>query len=295
MKNENLFFLSKRSRSGVIGLLVLVLIIALIPRLLLHFENNNELKLTVSKVSKEDITELKKERQSSKRNYNYKSKKSKFKIPPTKFNPNSYTQNDWVYLGLSVKQADVVLRFTERGVYNEADFKKIFVIPNELFALIKDSIVYSEKPAYVALTNNKVGKDNKIKVVLDLNTASQEQLVSIPGVGEYVAGRIVNYRDKLGGFIKKEQLLEISKVDVDLYARIEGYLKLNEGESRKISINTADAKELQAHPYIDWSVANSIVKIRNQKENMYKSIDEIKVSVLIDEELFEKIKPYLSL
>jgi DNA uptake protein ComE-like DNA-binding protein len=79
----------------------------------------------------------------------------------------------------------------------------------------------------------------------------------------------------------------------DVY--VEGYFKLNEGESRKISINTADAKELQAHPYIDWSVANSIVKIRNQKENKYKSIEEIKVSVLIDEELFEKIKPYLSL
>jgi DNA uptake protein ComE-like DNA-binding protein len=293
MKNENLFFLSKRSRSGVIGLLVLVLIIALIPRLLLHLENNDELKLTVSKVSKEDITELKNQRQFSKRNY--KGKKSKFKIPPSKFNPNSYYQKDWVYLGLSVKQADVVLRFTERGVYNETDFKKIFVIPDELFTLIKDSIIYSEKPAYVAVTNNKDGKDNKIKVVLDLNTASQEQLVSIPGVGEYFAGKIVNYRDKLGGFIKKEQLLEISKLDVDLYARIEGYLKLNEGESRKISINTADAKELQAHPYIDWSVANSIVKIRNQKENLYKSIDEIKVSVLIDEELFEKIKPYLSL
>ncbi|MDP4865952.1 MAG: helix-hairpin-helix domain-containing protein [Crocinitomicaceae bacterium] len=293
MKNENLFFLSKRSRSGVIGLLVLVLIIALVPRLLMSLENNKELKLTVSKVSQEEITELKNQRLSAKRNY--KSKRNKYKVPPTKFNPNTYSKKDWANLGLSVKQADVVLRFTERGVYNETDFKKIFVIPNELFALIKDSIVYSEKPAYVATTNIKVANENKKKVVIDLNTASQEQLVSIPGIGEYVAGRIINYREKLGGFFKKEQLLEINKVDVDLYSRVEGYFKLNEGESRKISINSADAKELQAHPYIDWSVANSIVKIRNQKENKYKSIEEIKVSVLIDEELFEKIKPYLSL
>ena len=293
MKNENLFFLSKRSRSGVIGLLVLVLIIALIPRLLLYFEDNVELKLTVSKLSKEEIAELRNQSQYSRSNY--KRKKSKYKVPPTKFNPNAYSKKDWVNLGLSVKQADVVLRFTERGVYNESDFKKIFVIPNELFVLIKDSIVYSEKPAYVAASSNSIANENKKRVVIDLNTASQEQLVSIPGIGEYVAGRIINYRDKLGGFLKKEQLLEISKVDVDLYSRIEGYFKLNEGESRKISINTADAKELQAHPYIDWGVANSIVKIRNQKENKYKSIDEIKVSVLIDEELFEKIKPYLSL
>lgn len=293
MKNENLFFLSKRSRNGVIGLLILVLIIALIPRLLIFLDNDEELKLTVSKVSKEDITTLKNQRQSS--NKNYRNRKSKYKVPPTKFNPNTYSHKDWVNLGLSIKQADVVLRFTERGVYNESDFKKIFVIPNELFTLIKDSVVYSEKPAYVAASNNKFANENKKKVVIDLNTASQEQLVSIPGVGEYVAGRIVNYRDKLGGFLRKEQLLEINKVDIDLYTRIEGYLKLNDVEFRKISINTADAKELQEHPYIDWSVANSIVKIRNQKENKYKSIEEIKVSVLIDEELFEKIKPYLSL
>ena len=256
-------------------------------------DNDDEFKLTISKVTQEDLAELKIQSQSSKRHY--KNKTSKYKVPSTKFNPNDYTQKDWIKMGLSTKQADVVLRFTKRGVYNETDFKKIFVIPNELFALIKDSIVYGEKPAYVAGFNHKVKSENKNKVVIELNSASEEQLVSIPGIGEYLAGRIVNYREKLGGFIKKEQLLEISKIDIDLYSRIEEYFKLNNVESRKISINTADAKELQSHPYIDWGVANSIVKIRNQKGNGYKSIEEIKVSVLIDEELFEKIKPYLSL
>lgn len=293
MKNENLFFLSKRSRSGVVALLILVLIVAVLPRILLNLEDNDVFNLTVSKVSKEDVAELKWQSQTSYRKSKYK--KSKFKIPPAKFNPNLYSKNDWVNLGLSIKQADVVLRFTKRGVYNENDFRKIFVIPNELFALIKDSVVYEDKPARDYPSGYKVANDNKKKVVIDLNTASIDQIISIPGIGEYLAGRIVSYRDKLGGFIKKEQLLEINKIDIELYARIEGYLKLSDLAFHQISINTADAKELQAHPYIDWGVANSIVKIRNQKENKYKSLEEIKVSVLIDEELFEKIKPYLSL
>jgi len=293
MKNENLFFLSKRSRSGVVALLILILIVAILPRILVSLENRDELKLTVSKISKEDITKLRRQSQTSYRKS--KNKKSKYKVPPAKFNPNVYSKNDWVNIGLSAKQADVVIRFTERGVYNETDFKKIFVIPNELFALIKDSLVYSERPASNYSAEYKGANDNKKKIAIDLNTATLEQIISIPGIGEYLAGRIVNYRDKLGGFIKREQLLEISKIDIDLYSRIEGYLKLSDIEFRQISINTADAKELQAHPYIDWGVANSIVKIRNQKVNKYKSLEDIKVSVLIDEELFEKIKPYLSL
>jgi competence ComEA-like helix-hairpin-helix protein len=63
---------------------------------------------------------------------------------------------------------------------------------------------------------------------------------------------------------------------------------------RKITLNTATAEELKSHPYLNWNIANSIVKIR-VKKGKFTAIDDIRESVLIDEELFEKIKPYLSL
>ena len=63
---------------------------------------------------------------------------------------------------------------------------------------------------------------------------------------------------------------------------------------RTININEATVEELNAHPYLIWGQANSIVKMRMQK-NGFKNINEIKQSHLIDEETYEKLLPYLSL
>ena len=63
---------------------------------------------------------------------------------------------------------------------------------------------------------------------------------------------------------------------------------------RKININTVTALELQAHPYLDWSQANSIVKMREQKVG-YLNVNELLESHLIDENTFLKLLPYLSL
>jgi DNA uptake protein ComE-like DNA-binding protein len=45
---------------------------------------------------------------------------------------------------------------------------------------------------------------------------------------------------------------------------------------------------------LNWNQANSIIKMREQR-GRFNSIDEIKESVLIDEETFEKLLPYLTL
>jgi DNA uptake protein ComE-like DNA-binding protein len=56
----------------------------------------------------------------------------------------------------------------------------------------------------------------------------------------------------------------------------------------------ATVEELKNHPYIRWNIANSIVKMRLQKGN-FNSINDLLESKLITIEIFEKIKPYLTL
>lgn len=56
--------------------------------------------------------------------------------------------------------------------------------------------------------------------------------------------------------------------------------------SIQFNINEATLDELKAHPYIDYLVANSIVKLREQPEGFY-SIDDILESKLIDYPLFD--------
>ena len=47
---------------------------------------------------------------------------------------------------------------------------------------------------------------------LDLNTADGQELDELPGIGEVLAERILNYREAHGGFGSVDELLEVSGI-----------------------------------------------------------------------------------
>ena len=229
-----------------------------------------------------------------KRNYsNYYSKKKKYKAPDSKFNPNTYSLSDWKNLGLSEKQSLVVLKFTSRGIYSEQDLKRIFVIPDILFELIRDSVIYPER-FQNSPNQESLKKQAKQITLINLNTADTTEFMKIYGVGAFYAKQIIRFREKLGGFFKKEQLLEVWKMTPEAYDKIKDHVFISEKDVKRININSVTIEELKVHPYLKWNQANSIVKMRIQR-NGFKNIEELKESVLIDSETYEKLFPYLSL
>lgn len=50
------------------------------------------------------------------------------------------------------------------------------------------------------------------KLVIDLNTATAEQLMQIDGIGEKTAADIIAYRDEHGGFADVEELVNIKGI-----------------------------------------------------------------------------------
>jgi competence ComEA-like helix-hairpin-helix protein len=195
-------------------------------------------------------------------------------------------------LGLSEKQAAIVLKFSKNGLRSNDDLKRIFVISDELFALIKDSTYYPERPI-IDYESKKVVEEKVIEK-LNINTASIEELESLKGIGPFFAKQIIKYRDQLGGFVKKEQILEVWKMTIESYETLTPQIEINKSGLKKINLNTITVEELNAHPYLNWSQANSIVKMRMQRTK-FSDVNEIKESKLIDEETFEKLIPYLSL
>jgi len=64
-------------------------------------------------------------------------------------------------------------------------------------------------------------------LVLHLNTATVEQLERLPGVGPVLAKRIVDFREKKGGFRRIEELLAVPGVSEKKWKAMREYLVLN--------------------------------------------------------------------
>lgn len=57
---------------------------------------------------------------------------------------------------------------------------------------------------------------------VDLNSATVEELAQLPGIGEELAGRIVEYREANGPFESIEELMEVSGIGEGKLAALEG-------------------------------------------------------------------------
>jgi DNA uptake protein ComE-like DNA-binding protein len=286
------FYISKKSRRGLTVLFFLAFFIVLIPRLYVHFLKVDTILIKKPRIKVETKTNNSKSKENKKK-YSKKKKKLVYRSPKGKFDPNEYTHEDWMYLGLSEKQTNVIMRFLNHKIYTNEALKKIYVLPDTVYHLIKDSTVY---PAYIFDEKETFVKKKSpsINTILELNTIDSLELISINGIGPFYASQIINYRNKLGGFYKREQLMEIWKMKEETCQILMESLIIDTSTLQKIHLNTVSFEKLKNHPYLSYSQANSIVKMRTQL-GRFDSISSIKKSKLINDDTFLRVRPYLSL
>ena len=66
-------------------------------------------------------------------------------------------------------------------------------------------------------------------IVININTASREQLMTLPGIGETLADRILAYRRQNGPFRTPEELLNVEGIGKEKLAIILNYITLSGG------------------------------------------------------------------
>ncbi len=123
--------------------------------------------------------------------------------------------------------------------------------------------------------------------------ADSATLQIVPGIGPGTAGRIIKYRQQLGGFHSQSQLQEVYGVNEALTAALWDFFEFDAQIFRKIPINQAGVEELSSHPYISYGEAKVLIAYRNQ-HGMFLTADELTDIKIFRAEWVQKIKPYLA-
>ncbi len=131
-------------------------------------------------------------------------------------------------------------------------------------------------------------------LVVDLNRADTFELQQLRGIGPSFARRIVNYRERLGGFHDVRQVLEVFGMDTSRYNAIEHNLKVTRDSIHPMDINTVTFKEMLRHPYFPFDITKNIM-IYRQKHKTFKTTDELKGIQGVNDSLFRKMVIYLRL
>jgi len=217
------------------------------------------------------------------------------KLTPFPFNPNLLPSEQWSRMGLKDWQIKVIKKYEAKGgkFYKKEDFKRMFCISPSEYEVLEPYISIPEQKNEYADRKPEI-REIKKKVLVDLNTADSVTLLSLYGIGPSFAKRIIKYRNLLGGFYTKAQLLEVYGFDQDRLDKIDANCEVGPGGITKINVNTVKTEELKKHPYLDYYTAKAIVDQRIILKK-YTSLEQIKAIPLIHDELFTKIKNYLTL
>lgn len=130
------------------------------------------------------------------------------------------------------------------------------------------------------------------QVMVNLNISDSLGLRKISGIGPVLSRRIVKYRYLLGGFIRKEQLMEVYGISNDNYSQISRQVYIDTTAIRYIDLNTAGYETLSRHPYLDDYQVRAIISYRDINGRFVHTRQLLEEN-LLPEQTYNRIKDYL--
>ncbi|WP_264565267.1 ComEA family DNA-binding protein [Flavobacterium sp. N3904] len=203
------------------------------------------------------------------------------------FNPNFISDYKGYKLGMSVQEIDRLFAFRKQNKYvNSAEeFQKVTKVSDSLLNTIAPFFKFpdwvshkKENGTYKDFPDRAFAKKEKI-IAIDINGATKEDLIKIYGIGEAISIRILNQREKLGGFVSIEQLNDVWGLTPEVISNLNTHFTIAKLPNlHKIDINNASLKELSQFFYFKYELAKQIVKYRSMNGNIKNIEDLIKIN-----------------
>lgn len=279
------FYFSPSEQKGIL-LLTLILILAIFtPFIYRIIKPNTDLFISIQQINELD---------SLSKNTSYV--KDTINQEPFEFNPNSASADELKQLGFTDKNIATLQNYLSKGgeIKSIENFKKIYGIDEKLATKLTPFLLFEKQQENSNHKNfaDTFKSEKKIKFqVVEINSADSISLVKLYRIGPTLASKIINYREKLGGFLNLNQLTEIYGFDEDILYDLQDKITLDASKAKRINLNTISEEALKNHPYFKYKLARVITNYRNQhgKYNSYNDLLKIKI---INDSILDRIKIY---
>lgn len=289
------FYLQKSDRRTII-LLLCVIVAAVVIIKVIDDGSTEEAALTQLETDKQDH----RQRQQPRSHAYYQTEERKAELFP--FDPNTADSTQLLRLGLQPWQVRNIYKYRAAGgVYRQPrDFARLYGLTLKQFRRLEPYIRIKEEdmPAeryfykYEPIEERDTMK-YPIKLQAEerivLNRADTAQLRKVPGIGPYFARKIVEYRERLGGYYRVQQLLEIEDFPE---TAVDFFIIPDDTQLRKLNINRLSLNELKRHPYLNFYQARAIVDYR-RLHGTIQSLDQLSLLRDFPREAIERLTPYV--
>ncbi|KAA5549498.1 ComEA family DNA-binding protein [Adhaeribacter rhizoryzae] len=308
------FGFSQRETNGFLFLLLIVVAAAAAPFLFNRLNQSAAYNPLQDQLALDSLAALL-DRTTPAENYAARKTPETSKAAPVRlhrFNPNTATAAELMAVGISRYAAGNIIKYRAKAGdfrYKE-QLQRIYGLPEALYqqlypyidlpareasrgnfkqSELADNRTYSNRPDY-----KPERKANRLQP-FDINTADTTELKKIRGIGTKLSARIINFRNKLGGFAQPAQLAEVYGLSPEIVDSLHKYTYIQAGFApRTLALNASTFDELRAHPYVGFNLARLIIAYRTQ-HGAFTSTEEIKNIKIVNEATYQRLKPYLSL
>ena len=222
------------------------------------------------------------------------------------FDPNTADSAQLRRLGLQTWQIRNIYKYRAAGgIYREkTDFARLYgltvkeyrelepyirISPDYLPAatLVKENATATAKhdTTFVHHYPQKIAETAHVV----LNTADTTELMTVPGIGPYFARKIVQYGQRLGGYVNVDQLDEIENFP----AESKHFLVVEGATPQKLNVNKLTLNELKRHPYINFYQAKDITDYR-RLHGPIKSLQDLRLLKDFPQAAIERLLPYVT-
>ena len=304
MEWREFFYFNRSDRSVVLSIIVFAAVVWL---LVVIFDNTDEVGKIRTAMSQDSVGNSATSKSYASKGYAAKDDAKPYyynvgdvKVERFPFDPNTADSTQLLRLGLQPWQVRNIYKYRAAGgrYSRPSDFARLYGLSAKQYKELEPYIHISAdyRPAKEMVANDPgYSKDTvrypsklTLKQRVAINNADTASLKRIPGIGSYYARKIVDHRERLGGYVSLKQLKELDGFPEGALQ----YMCIPDGGVRKIKVNKLTLNQLKAHPYINFYQARDIIEYRRLRGPL-TSIDNLKFLPDFTPDVIERLRPYM--